>query len=92
MDRDVLPLTQGNWLVVMLIAIGVYTLYYAVIDSVYWVYVSHMSAKSTLTDTPYLMRAEDTANLILSIIEVVISALLILKAKTISVFLLKVSK
>lgn len=92
MDRDVVPLTQGSWLVVILIGIGLYTLYYAISDSMFWLYFLHMSSQSTFSDTPLVMRGEDKANLVISFMEVMASLFLILKSKSISVFILRVSK
>lgn len=92
MDRDVIPLSQGSWLVIILIGIGLYTLYYAIVDSMYWLYFLHMSSQSALSDIPLIMRGEDKANLVISIIEVITSLFLVLKSKTISKFILKISK
>jgi hypothetical protein len=92
MDRDVVPLSQGSWLVIMLIGIGLYTLYYAIVDSMFWLYFLHMSSQSSLSDAPLIMRGEDKANLVISILEVIASLFLILKSKTISKFILRISK
>jgi len=89
MDREVVPLSQGSWLVIILIGIGLNTLYYAIVDSMFWFYFLHMSSQS---DAPLIMRGEDKANLVISVLEVIASLFLVLKSKTISKFILKISK
>ena len=92
MDREVAPLSQDNWLVVILIGIGLYTLYYGLVDSTYWIYVLHISSENAMSDVPLLMGAGDKANLVISIMEVVTSMIIILRSKTISNLILKISK
>jgi len=92
MDREVAPLSQDNWLVVILIGIGLYTLYYGLVDSIYWIYVLHISSENAMSDVPLLMGAGDKANLVISIMEVVTSMIIILRSKTISNLILKISK
>jgi len=92
MDREVAPLSQDNWLVVILIGIGLYTLYYGLVDSIYWIYILHISSENAMSDVPLLMGAGDRANLVISIMEVVTSMIIILRSKTISNLILKISK
>jgi len=92
MDREVAPLSQDNWLVVILIGIGLYTLYYGLVDSIYWIYILHISSENAMSDVPLLMGAGDKANLVISIMEVVTSMIIILRSKTISNLILKISK
>jgi len=92
MDRDVIPLSQGNWLAIILIGIGLHTLYYAIVDSMFWLYFLHMSSQNALSDVSLIMSGEDKANLVISIIEVITSLFLVLKSKTISKYILKISK
>lgn len=92
MDREVAPLSQDNWLVVILIGIGIYTLYYGLVDSIYWIYVLHISSENAMSDVPLLMGAGDKANLVISIMEVVASMIIILRSTTISKLILKISK
>ena len=92
MDREVAPMSQGSWLVVILIGIGIYTLYYGLVDSIYWIYVLHISSQNVMSDVPLLMGAGDKANLVISIMEVVTSIVIIFRSKTISGYILKISK
>ena len=89
MDLDVVPLSQGDWLVVLLIGLGLYTLYLAISDSIFWLYLLHMSS---LSNSSLEMRVEDKANLVISLLEVTVSIFLILKAKTMATFILKTTK
>ena len=67
-------------------------LYYAIVDSMFWLYFLHMSSQNALSDVSLIMSGEDKANLVISIIEVITSLFLVLKSKTISKFILKISK
>ncbi|MBL4882835.1 MAG: hypothetical protein JKX82_16280 [Oleispira sp.] len=89
MDLDVVPLSQGDWLVVLLIGLGLYTLYLAISDSIFWLYLLHISS---LSNSSLEMRVEDKANLVISLLEVTVSIFLILKAKTMATFILKTTK
>jgi hypothetical protein len=91
MDKDVIPLTQGNWLVVMLISLGLYTLYYIVGDSLFWLYLLHVSTQSSFDSADLVLRGEDKANMFITLLELIASLSLVLKAKTISRYLLKIT-
>jgi hypothetical protein len=90
-DQDVVPLSQGSWLVVILIGLGLYTLYYAVSDSMSWIYVWHMSTQGFNDGVDFSLRGEDKANMFITFLEVLASLSLVLKAKTISRYLLKIA-
>lgn len=92
MNREVAPLSQGDWLIVILIGVGLYTLYYGIVDLIYWLYFLHMSVKNYLVEPSLAMSGEDKANLAISFLEVAASLFLILKSKTISTRLLKIAK
>lgn len=89
MDLDVLPLSQRDCLVVLLIGLGLYTLYLSISDSIFWLYLLHMSS---LNNPSLDMRVEDKANLVISLLEVTVSVCLILKAKAIATVMLKITK
>ncbi|MEH6450486.1 MAG: hypothetical protein V7765_17580 [Oleispira sp.] len=91
MDQNVVPLTQGSWLVIMIISLGLGTLYYAVGDAIAWLYFWHMSINSSFDDENIVLRAGDKANMFITLLELIASLFLIIKAKTVSRYLLKVT-
>lgn len=91
LDQNVVPLSQGSWLVVILIGLGLYTLYYAVSDSMSWLYFWHMSTQHAYDDVDFLLRGEDKAEMFITFLEVLASLSLVLKAKTISRYFLKIA-
>jgi hypothetical protein len=91
MDQNVVPLTQGSWLVIMIISLGLGTLYYAVSDTIAWLYFWHMSINSSFDNENIVLRAGDKANMFITLLELIASLFLILKAKTVSRYLLKVT-
>lgn len=91
MEKEIVPLSQVSWLVVILIGIGLYTLYYAISDSLSWLYYWHMSTQSSFEQPMMELRGEDKANMFITFLELVASLFLVFKAKTLSHYLLKVS-
>jgi hypothetical protein len=56
MDFDVVPLSQRDYLVVLLIGLGLCILYLSISDSIFWLYLLHMSS---LSNSSLEMRVED---------------------------------
>ena len=71
-------------LTVLLLAIAIYYLYFAIIDAVYWATLWQMSERSHGGNAPLNLSQENKANMLSTIIELLVSATLILKAQTIS--------
>lgn len=92
MDQEVEALAQGDWLAVFLIAIGTYTFYYAITDTIYWLYFFHMQSYSSHESASFSLSQEDKFNFALTILELAMALALILKSKSLSKWMLKLSK
>lgn len=69
---------------VLIITLGLFTLYYGVVDTAYW-----MLYQKFMSDIPSNDQAANTSAMITTGVELVLSFILIAKAKTIAYYLLK---
>lgn len=83
-DQPIEPMNAQSWLTVLLLAVATYYLYLALIDAVYWATIWQMSERSHGGHAPLNLIEENKANMLATIIELLVSATLILKARTIS--------
>jgi hypothetical protein len=83
-DQEIKPMGTQKLLSVLIITLGLFTLYYGVVDTAYWIlYQKFMS------DIPNNDQAANTIAMITTGVELVVSFILIAKAKTIAYYLLK---
>ncbi|SDS00201.1 hypothetical protein SAMN05216271_0930 [Halopseudomonas sabulinigri] len=83
-DQPVEPMNAPSCLTVLLLAVATYYLYFAIIDAVYWATLWQMSERSQGAFAPLNLSQENKANMLSTIVELLVSAILILKARTIS--------
>jgi len=83
-DQPIEPMNAPSYLTVLLLAVATYYLYFAIIDAVYWATLWQMSERSQDALAPLNLSQENKANMLTTIVELLVSATLILKARTIS--------
>lgn len=88
-DKEIPPLPRENLLAVALITLGLYTFYYAISDSLFWLYILHMSSNP---ESNLYMGTEDKANLVISLIELILALALVFRSGKISAIVLKLSR
>lgn len=91
MDQPIEAMNAQSLLTVLILAIATYYLYFAIIDAVYWAALWQMSERSYGGQAPLNLSQENKANMLATIIELLVSAILILKARTISSKMLRLA-
>jgi len=89
LDKPVEAVGAQSMLTVLILSIGLYTLYYAVVDSVYW--LTYWNITSNINASMGI-GAESKSNMIVTALEVVASIALVLKPRTLSYFMLSIAK
>lgn len=92
LDYEIEPLKTHSILVVLLLSLGVYLMFNAVVDAVYWISLEFMSP---LRDTTIQIRglSEDSqANMIATGVELILAFILIFKSRVIARALLIFAK
>lgn len=92
LDYEIEPLKTHSVLVVLLLSLGVYLGFNAVVDAVYWISMEFMSP---LRDTAIGVRglSEDSqANMIATAVELILATAIIFKSRSIASALLRFSK
>jgi hypothetical protein len=83
-NKEINPIGAKEFLTLLVITLGLFTLFYAISDTVYWVLVY----KIMEGEIPSGVVAENTANMIATAVELLLSLLLITKSKNIVSYLL----
>lgn len=91
-DLPVEPMGPAPLLTVLIISIGIYTLFYAIIDSIYWLNFWHLNSRNQVLSGPIPLGDPSKANMIATAFELAISMALVFKAKTLAFYTLKFSK
>lgn len=86
------PINIQPLLTVLIIAIGLFFIYYAISDSIYWATILKMSSMGAVNGTKISPPDETNAYVLSTIIELVMALLFIFKANTLAFHLLKVAK
>ncbi|MCW9015863.1 MAG: hypothetical protein OQJ89_02735, partial [Kangiellaceae bacterium] len=83
-NEQVKAISSQSTLTVLILAIGVYTFYYAVVNSIYWITLAHVFVRDEYGGIVKSLSNQDKAHIFSTIIEFILSLVLIAKAKTIS--------
>ncbi len=89
--RKILPTTEDesnttnaqSLLTIAVLVIGVYTFYYAIIDSIYWLTIVHVFVRDEFGTISKVLSNQDKANIVVTVIEFVLALVLLARAKTI---------
>ncbi len=91
LDQPFEPVSAASILTVLVLAIGLYVLYFAISDSVYWLTLWHMSRDNYSEATLYL-GGETKANMIATGIELILAVVLVARARTVSGLMLNLTR
>jgi hypothetical protein len=91
-DKRVELISIHKLLTVFVLVIGLYCFYYAITDSVYWATLWKMSTNSHYSEIPIGLSIESKANMVATGIQLLLSIMLVVKARTISSFLLRITQ
>jgi hypothetical protein len=87
-DRPVEPIESKSMLTIFVIILGLYFFYNALIDSIYWLTAWNISSQYETSD----LSVDNKSNMIGTIFELLISISLIIKAKSLSIYLITSAK
>ena len=91
-DLPVEPMNAQSMLTVLVLAIGLIALYNALIDSMFWLTLWHMSEQSMYSDVQLSINNENKANMVSTALELGLSIIIILKAKSLSCRMLRLTE
>ena len=91
-NQEIKPLNAQSFLAVLIISLGVYFLFYAVIDSIYWLTIYKATQVGTSSGASIGLSEDNTANMVATAVELILAFVLIAKAKTISFHLVRFSQ
>lgn len=91
-DKVIKPMSTLSILTVLVLGIGLFVFYQALVDSIYWATIWHMSAQGPNADASLYLMEDNKANIVTTIAEVVVSIGLIFKAKSLSYYMLRFAK
>ena len=91
-NHEVKPLNPHSFLTVLIISLGLYFLFYAIVDSIYWVIVYKASQIGDISGVPIGLGNENKANMYSTGLEFILAFGFIAKAKTIGSNLLRFSQ
>ena len=98
--KKILPMTEGSessisphsLLTVLVLSIGLYTLYYAIVDSMFWITYANIFVKDEFGSISKVLSNENKSSIVTTIIELALALILVVRAKTISYFMMKVTR
>ena len=88
-NQEVVPLPKQDTLAIFIVAIGLYVFAWGIIDIVYWASFLHLGL--TFDPSAETLSPESKANIVATIIQLILGAGLILKSQTLSAKILKVA-
>ncbi|WP_157497139.1 hypothetical protein [Hahella ganghwensis] len=93
LDKVIEPVSPGNTLTVILLAMGLYFFYNAAVDASHWLTILFMNARSAQYAQDFFhISPEHKAQMVAIALELILSTVLILKAKTVSQKMLKLAR
>lgn len=91
LDQSFEPVGAKGLLTVIVLGIGLYVLYFAVSDAVYWLTLWQMSHDNYSDSTLYL-GSDSKAAMVTKVIELIIAVALVARARTVSDAMLKLTR
>ena len=92
MDQPLEPMNSHAILTVLVLAIGLYSLYYAISDSIYWLTFWRVAERSQEHIGALYLGAENEASMVATVVELMVSIALLAKARTIASSMLRIAK
>lgn len=91
-DQPLEPIDARSMLTGLVLAIALYSLYYAAIDSIYWATLWQMSERSQSGGLPLYLNEEHRANMVATAVELIVSIFILLKARSLAYRMLSLTK
>ncbi|MBW7472444.1 hypothetical protein QQF73_15270 [Marinobacter sp. M216] len=91
LDQPIEPMSAPSILTVLVLAIGLYVLYFAISDTVYWLTLWQMSGDKYSESTLYL-GGESKAAMVTTVVELLLAVLLVARARTVSGLMLNLTR
>lgn len=91
-DQPIAPMDVQSILTVLILAIALYFLYYAIIDAVYWITLWQMTERSYSSEVPLYLNVENKANMVATAIELFVSISILLKARSLAYRMLRLAE
>ncbi len=86
------PMGAQSVLTVLVLAIGLYALYYAIIDAVYWATLWQMAERSGDMEASFYLGPENKANMVATAVELFISVVILMKARSVAHRMLRITE
>jgi hypothetical protein len=83
-DESKTDISTHAVLTVFILAIGIYTFYYAIIDSIYWITLVHIFVRDEFGNILKVLSNQDKANIVVTVVEFIMAVVLLARAKTIA--------
>ena len=90
MNQEVKPMNPLDFATVVVAGLGLYFLYYAVSDAVYWLTVVNIGQQTAYGTLPFVLDNYSKAAIVSTGVEFIISGLLVVKARVISKLIFRV--
>lgn len=91
-DQPIQPIDARSMLTVLILAIALYFLYNAIIDSFYWATIWQMAQSNHVSDPSFYLESKQKANMVATGLELVASMSLLVKARSLAGHILRLTK
>ncbi len=91
-DQQIVPMNSHAVLTVLTLAIGLFYFFYAISDSIYWLTFWKISEGSQNYIGELHLGVENQASMITTAVELVVSLALVVKARSIATYMLRIAK
>ncbi len=81
-----------SFLTVLILAIGTYTFYYAVVDSLFWITYVHVFVTDEFGRIQDVLSNENKSNIVVTVMELILALVLLARAKAISNFMINFTR
>ncbi|KZZ45712.1 hypothetical protein A3759_09005 [Thalassolituus sp. HI0120] len=92
LDDKLNPLTVQAFVQVMVAGLGLYFLFYAMVDVIYYLTLFWLSNQPADPDAFMYMNSDTKANIVATAIELLVSAFILFKCRSISVWMMRIGR
>ena len=92
LDNEINPLTVQSFVQLMVAGIGFYFLFEAISDVIYYLSLLVLSSNPFDPDAALYMNSDTKANMAATVIELFLSAFILLKCRSISVWMMRIGR
>ena len=91
-NKEIKPINAHSFLTVLIIFLGLYFIFYDIIDSIYLFTLYQATKPGTISDATISLTDDNVANMVATAVEFILAFILIAKSKTIAFHLLRFSR